>query len=127
MAFKISGVTQKLTRLEPINFGEGSDLNITYNPAVYTPKYLAEVAAQQGNQDVGAIVTMMENLIVAWDAMDDTGELVQGSSPETPLPIPLKAAYLEQMPIEFLTTVLEHVTQAMRPNPTRSENSGSFS
>ena len=114
MPVSLTAVTsERATAQIPI----GSDiLNVTYNPAAYTPKFEASLKEdEESTYQSGVAVKMVRALVVAWDLMDG----------ETPVPLTEEA--LSALPVKFLIAVIQGVTKSFNPNPPSSASSGSFS
>jgi hypothetical protein len=111
---RLAQVIKRETTAE-IEVGE-EKLAVRYDPAVLTPRFVQEMMAKEGEQDVAFVADMLSRVLKGWDLTDENGEQY-----------PLTPDALMDLPLEFLFSVLSGVQDAMRPNPTKRERSGSFS
>lgn len=92
---------------------DGETLNVVYRPSGLTPAAEDQMHEQVQAQRGGAsLVTVLAPMLVSWDLLDEDGTS-----------LPTDEATLRQLPTEFLSRVVEAITENMRPNPTSGERS----
>jgi len=97
---------QKSTRKIQVSVSEG-ELSVEYRPAAYT----AEVEMMMLEAEKSPLSTMcklIEKIVVSWDLMDG----------DQPYPVTFEA--LSRLPVQFLSAIVQAITEDMRPNPTSS-------
>jgi hypothetical protein len=80
------------------------EVTVNYRPASYT----AEVEAlllNAGQHPLSTLCRILGNLLVEWDVMD--GEKMY----------PISEEALMRLPAQFLLTIMQAITEDMRPNP----------
>ncbi len=92
-------------------------LTITYKPSGITPETEDRLREYAADQRGGAmLVALLADCLVEWDLLDDRGK-----------PLPVNAETLRQLPMVFLTQLVQAITEDMRPNLPSAGGSGAGS
>lgn len=74
MAVRLSRIKGD-TRTVTLNFGEEGDLTVTYRPGVMTPAREEQlVIDEREGRGVRAVVSLLAEMVVDWDLLDDDGQ-----------------------------------------------------
>jgi hypothetical protein len=108
-------VTDLITdrRTIQVLFGE-EILSITYRPSGFTPATEEKLDdLVQGKRIGKPLVDFLLDTLVAWDLLDDQGNV-----------LPISRQVLAKLPLAFLARLFRAITEDLRPNPPTAGESG---
>ena len=95
---------------------EEEQSKIEYRIGAYTSKYLQTMEADQGFKAAQFVI----DLVAKWDITDDSGTVVEGSSEDNPLIVPLDLEHLEKLPISLVQSIVSAIMKD-QANPNRKK------
>lgn len=128
MGFSLKGYREAAELREvTCSFG-GTSFLFWYAPSLYTPKFEQRLRDDlKGDVQTKFLVTLITHCVQKWEVTDefpvvDAGHVVGYEE----RPVPLDEEHVSELPIAFLTAVVEALQGDQSPNATTPKPAGSF-
>jgi hypothetical protein len=114
MAFRVSQLGGDIQTMQ-IKVGDGPEdvVNIKYRPGAYTLQVSDELKALRNEEfQADAAAILLLPVLVEWDILDDEGN-----------PLPIDRAGLAQVPLAFLSKIIDGMGDDLRPASAEGKDS----